>query len=100
MTNETKTSVLEFFKLWWQTKSIRPFDLVMNNRAVAGLHLAMLLENDPKKVRDALDDIFGLLRAGKIKPRIHAECGMEEIVEASKILAERKNVGKVIIKMT
>lgn len=71
----------------------------MNNRVVSGLHLAVLLENEPAKVAKALEDIFNLLRQGKIQPRIHTECTMEEIVKACKILAERKNIGKVLVKI-
>lgn len=99
MTDEKKLSTLDLLKLWWHTKYIKPLDLVMNNRTVSGLHLAVLLENNPEKVRNALNEIFDLLRKGKIKPRIHSECKMEDIVGASKILAERKNIGKVLVKI-
>lgn len=72
----------------------------MNNRTVSGLHLAVLLEKERTKVTTALDEIFDLLRNEKIQPRIHAVCKFDEIVEASKILAERKNIGKVLIQIS
>lgn len=99
MTNEKKLTTFDLLKLWWNTKNFNPLELVMNNRTVSGLHMAVLLENEPTKVRAALNEIFELLRQGKIKPKIHSELKMDEIVEASKILAERKNVGKVLIKI-
>lgn len=100
MTDEKKLSTLNLLKLWWNTKNINPLDLVMNNRTVSGLHLAVLLENEPTKVTSALNEIFNLLRKGAIKPRIHTVCKLDEIVEASKILAERKNIGKVVIEIS
>lgn len=36
-----------------------------------------------------------MLRNVKIQPRIHAVCKFDEIVEASKILAVRKNIGNI-----
>lgn len=98
MTNEKKLSTVDLLKLWWQTKYIKPLDLVLNNRTVSGLHLAVLLENHPEKVKAALDEIFDFLRKGQIQPRIHSIHAMDDIVEASRTLAERKNIGKVLIK--
>ncbi|CAH1164696.1 unnamed protein product [Phyllotreta striolata] len=73
--------------------------LVINNRIVAGLHLGLLLDAQPAKIKAVLDEVFELIEQGKLKPIIHSVWKMAEIVEATKLLEERKNVGKVLIKI-
>lgn len=69
----------------------------MHNRVISGVHLGTFIEKDPSKVRTYLAKIFDLLREGKIKPRIDSVWTLDEIVEATKVLAERRNVGKVLL---
>lgn len=71
----------------------------MNNRVVAGLHLAALIEKDNAAVLKAWEKVLKYLEQGKIKPRIHATWPIDDIIDATKELAERKNVGKVLIAM-
>lgn len=97
--DENKLTALDLLKLWWQTEYVKPIDLVMNSTSVSGLHLAILLEKEPDKVKKALKTIFSLVERGKVKPKIHSVWNFEDIVEATKVLAERRNVGKVLIKM-
>ncbi|KAJ3617498.1 hypothetical protein MTP99_007211 [Tenebrio molitor] len=97
--NDHKLSLFTFFKSWMATKNVRLIDLIMNNRVVTGLHLGTLIEKDGQKVRDALEKIFKMFEEGKLKVKIHSVHPMENVVEASRLLAERKNVGKVLICM-
>lgn len=71
--------------------------LIVKNQIVAGLHLGTLLEDNPEKVRKALEFLYTLLENGAIKPVIHTVLPMNKIVEATKLLADRKNFGKVLI---
>lgn len=73
--------------------------LIVKNQIVAGLHLGTLLETDPEKVRRTLNILYELIENDQIKPVIHSIFLMDDIVEATKVLAERKNVGKVLIRM-
>lgn len=89
--------MVALMKFWWQTKNLKLLDLIMHNRVICGVHLGTLIEKDSSKVRMYLAKIFDLLREGKIKPKIDSVWTMDEIVDATKVLAERRNVGKVLL---
>lgn len=97
--NEKKLNILTMLKTWWLTKYVPPHELINNCRLVGGLHLGKLLENDEKKVRKTLEYIFTLIRNKKLNPVIDSVWALSNIVEATKQLAERKNVGKVLLCM-
>lgn len=95
--NENKLSTFSLLREWFKTKSVSLEELILHNRILGGFHLGTLIEKDRKKVENVLKTIFRLLDEKKICVRIHAIYPISEIVEASKLLAERKNVGKVLI---
>ncbi|XP_018330251.1 synaptic vesicle membrane protein VAT-1 homolog [Agrilus planipennis] len=95
--NEQKLSTLSMLKAWWNMKSVSPEILVRNNRVIAGLHLGTLIEKDRKRVTEALHAIFSLLKEGKIQPKIDSVWKIDQIVDATKVLAQRQNVGKVLL---
>lgn len=97
--NEQKLSKLTLLKTWWTTKNVVPHNLIFHNRVVAGLHLGTLLENDEDKVRKALESILSQVEEKKLNPVIDSVWHMSQIVDATKRLGERKNVGKVLISM-
>lgn len=66
---------------------------------MSGLHLGVLAEKDPTYVRNALQEIYTLFLNNKIKPKIDSIWGFDEIVDATKLLAERRNIGKVLLKV-
>lgn len=78
-------------------KDISPLSLIMNNRSVSGLHLGVLAEKDPLKLKSTLDTLFCLLKDGKIKPKIDSIWPIEDVVFATKKLGERRNIGKVLL---
>lgn len=80
--------------------SVSLMSLLINNRIVAGLHLGILLATDPEKVHTILEHIFRLIEQKKLNPVIHSVWKVSEIVEATKLLEDRKNVGKVLIKIS
>ncbi|KAJ8943091.1 hypothetical protein NQ318_009165 [Aromia moschata] len=96
---ENKLSGFTLLKAWFTTKSISPESLIFHNRTIAGFHLGTLLEENVEKVENALNYIFDLYKDGKIKPVIHSTWPMSKIVDATKILGSRKNIGKVLIQM-
>lgn len=85
--------------MWWKSWWFSLSDLVMNNRCIAGLHLGTLLEKDRDKVEDALNDIFDLYREGRVKPKIDSIWPLEDYQYAIKVLTQRQNVGKVLLKV-
>lgn len=94
ITNEEKLSFGDAV-----TKDVSLESLIVNNRFVGGLHLGTLTEKVPLKVRGVLKDIFDMLQKGQIKPRIDSVYALDDIVEATRLLAERKNVGKILIRV-
>ncbi|KAF2897023.1 hypothetical protein ILUMI_09139 [Ignelater luminosus] len=95
--NDKKLSALTLLKAWWNMKEISPTSLIVNNRSVSGLHLGILAQKERTKICETLDTLFVLMREGKIKPKIDSIWPLEDVVTATKILAERCNVGKVLL---
>ncbi|XP_069996541.1 synaptic vesicle membrane protein VAT-1 homolog [Penaeus vannamei] len=85
-------------KTWWNTKNVSPQSLIMKNHAVAGFHLTELRKRDSKAFRKGWMEVRDMIADGVLRPRIDSVWKFEEIVEASKQISERKNIGKVIIK--
>jgi hypothetical protein len=96
---------------------VKPIDLVLNSRVVAGFHLTHVKTRLPERYRDALIHLFELYRQNVIRPRIDStwtfyqvkhlkKMGFEfyisnlhfiQVIEATKRLSERENIGKVIL---
>lgn len=70
---------------------------MQHNGVIAGLHLGILAEKEPEKVKKNFEYICHLLFTGRIKPRIDSVWPMDDVVKATKVLAERRNVGKVLL---
>ncbi|XP_045599351.2 synaptic vesicle membrane protein VAT-1 homolog [Procambarus clarkii] len=91
-------SLWRIFKTWWTTKSVSPYTLIMNNHAVAGFHLSELGNKDPTTFRQGWKEVLEMINVGKLCACIDSVWNFDQIVEATKQIAERKNIGKVIIK--
>ncbi|XP_026677838.1 uncharacterized protein LOC103507234, partial [Diaphorina citri] len=78
--------------------TVEELDLVMNNKAVCGLHVGLLCENAPQRLNDIMEDLFKMCRDKEIEPIIHDVYSFDEIHTAQKELLERRNVGKVLVK--
>ncbi len=113
-------SLWRIFCSWWYTTMIKPIDLVLNSRCVAGFHLTHVKTRLNDRYRDALIHLLKLYRQNVIRPRIDTTwtfhqvayyknnfCSkntksifvahLMQVIEASKRLSERKNIGKVIL---
>ncbi|KAJ8930243.1 hypothetical protein NQ314_016971 [Rhamnusium bicolor] len=68
------------------------FTFLQNHLSPLGriILIGTLIERDAEKVKTALHYIFDLYRNGKINPKIHSSWPMSKIIEATKILGERK----------
>lgn len=97
--NPYKISIISMLQTWWKTKSVNMIELIKGNQAVAGLHLGLLALNERDLVNEALLKIFEMFRDGSIKPNVHSTWNFDNIVEATKLLAERRNIGKVLLEL-
>lgn len=71
--------------------------LIMNTVTVSGLHLGVVAEKEPHFFKEVLSKIFNLYLSKKINPRIHCVMTFENVIEATKLLQTRKNIGKVLL---
>ncbi|GIY70364.1 synaptic vesicle membrane protein VAT-1 homolog [Caerostris darwini] len=97
MIDGEKVNILKSLKVWWQTKNISIRDIVQNNHAICGLSINNIFETDPNMFKTTLDKIMNLYQEGKIKPRIDSIWSFDEVIEATKCMVERKNIGKIIL---
>lgn len=72
--------------------------LVVGNKSVSGIHLGTLQASSPELFKNAVEHIFTLCKQGKIAPRIDSVFEFEKAVDAMKVLSERRNIGKVLLK--
>ncbi|XP_071546238.1 synaptic vesicle membrane protein VAT-1 homolog isoform X6 [Panulirus ornatus] len=91
-------SLWRLLRSWWSTKNVSPYSLIMSNRAVAGFNLNELRSKDPATFQQGWKEILEMITSGKLCPRIDSVWQFEQIVEASKQITDRKNIGKVIVK--
>jgi NADPH:quinone reductase-like Zn-dependent oxidoreductase len=97
MINGEKRNIFKNLKVWWQTKNISIYNIIQKNHAVCGLSISNIFENDPVLFKSALQNVIQLYTDGKIKPRIDSVWSFDEVVEATKCMVERKNVGKIVL---
>ena len=58
------------FRSWWNTKFIKPVDLIVNNRVVAGFHLTHVKSRSPQCYKEALEHLLELYQKKLIKLHI------------------------------
>ncbi|KZS06865.1 Synaptic vesicle membrane protein VAT-1 [Daphnia magna] len=91
---------LSFWRIicsWWYSATIKPVDLVLNSRVVAGFHLTHVKTRLPERYREALLHLFELYEKNVIRPQIDSVWTFSQITEATNRLSQRKNIGKVIL---
>ncbi|XP_050547833.1 synaptic vesicle membrane protein VAT-1 homolog [Daktulosphaira vitifoliae] len=81
----------------WQTKNIHPRSVIELNISISGVHLGLIFDSDPQKINSIMTKLFKMLKMGYIKPIIFETVNFENVIEAQKLLSERKNFGKVIL---
>jgi NADPH:quinone reductase-like Zn-dependent oxidoreductase len=91
-----RRSLLHATAQFARTPRFNPFELLRDNRTVAGFHLARLWDR-PELLGEALGAVADLWREGKIAPRIDSTCPFERAADAHRRMHERRNVGKVVL---
>lgn len=81
---------------WLQTPSFSPFKLMMENRGVVGLHLGRM--TDQKDVlKEAMTQLVAWWQEGRIEPIVGATFPLDQAAKAHEFIAERRNIGKVVL---
>jgi NADPH:quinone reductase-like Zn-dependent oxidoreductase len=75
---------------------LTPLGLMNRNRSVSGVNIGHLW-GQVSMLREELDALLALWRAGQIKPRIDAVIPFAEAARAHQRITERRNVGKVVL---
>ncbi|XP_038044973.1 synaptic vesicle membrane protein VAT-1 homolog [Patiria miniata] len=81
---------------WWNTPNFKPFDMMVQNKAVCGFHLGYL-EKEVDLLHNAVHDIMKMYQEGQVKPHVDSVWEMSKVGAAMQHIQERKNVGKVIL---
>jgi len=79
----------------WQDPSVQW--LVGRNAGVIGIYLARLMKLQPGYVRECTLELLGMWTRGEIDPIVGARFPLDEAVQAHQLIAERRNVGKVVL---
>ena len=81
---------------WLKTPSFSPFDLMMENRGVIGLHLGRMTEQK-ELLATAMTQLVAWWEQGKIEPVIGATFPLELAGKAHEFIQSRQNIGKVVL---
>ena len=74
----------------------RPLSLMNRNRAVLGLNIGHLWEEE-RKLRAAMDEILEHVAADRLRPIVAKTFPLEHAADAHRYLQSRANVGKVVL---
>jgi NADPH:quinone reductase-like Zn-dependent oxidoreductase len=75
---------------------LTPYGLMDRNRTVSGVNLGHLWGR-ADLLRDELEAVLDLWRAGAIRPRVDRVYPFEEAAAAHRRIGERRNIGKVVL---
>jgi len=73
-----------------------PLALMNDNRAVAGVNIGHLWDQDPM-LRPQIAALLRYATAGRIRPRVDRAFPLAEAADAHRYIQERRNVGKVVL---
>ena len=79
----------------WQDPSVQW--LVGRNAGVVGIYLGRLMKLQPGYVRECALELLGMWTRGEIDPVVGARFPLDDAVGAHQLIAERRNVGKVVL---
>jgi len=73
--------------------------LLVKNIAVMGLQISDYRDRTPESMRKVMNELFDLVRQGRIVPVVSAALPAARVGEACALLSGRKAVGKVVVRM-
>jgi len=80
--------------------SIAANRILLKNMSVVGCYWGGHLERHPEFLDETQAELFALFEAGKIKPAVSREYPLAEAVTALRDLANRRTVGKVVLRIS
>jgi NADPH2:quinone reductase len=72
--------------------------VLLKNISLVGLHWGAHAMYEPARIGETFDALFGLLKAGKIRPLVYKTYGLDELPDALAALGSRRSWGKVIVR--
>jgi synaptic vesicle membrane protein VAT-1 len=75
---------------------LTPLGLMNRNRSISGVNIGHLW-GQTAMLRDELEALLALWRAGQVKPRVDAVFPFTSAAQAHQRITERRNVGKVVL---
>ncbi|KAI9505874.1 hypothetical protein GGI25_001278 [Coemansia spiralis] len=74
--------------------------ILLKNVAVTGVHWGAYVKNEPDKIMEVWNALFGLAEEGRVKPVVYEPVlyGLDKVKDALKAIANRETYGKVIVK--
>ncbi|WP_433359400.1 quinone oxidoreductase family protein [Actinoplanes sp. CA-142083] len=72
--------------------------LMAGGKTVTGLTIARFAADDPGRYQAHTAELWELARTDQLRPAIHAELPLSEAAAAHRIIEERKNLGKVVLR--
>jgi len=73
--------------------------LLMANQAVHGYSITSWLGMRPEFMHEAYAHLLELLRQGTLRVQLHPAYGLDEVAQAHSDLADRRTIGKVVLRM-
>jgi NADPH:quinone reductase-like Zn-dependent oxidoreductase len=84
------------YRRWEGAKRFAPYDLMMSNRSVSGIHLASLWSR-PQVCIEGLLEVLKLVEAGHLMPIVDRAFVLDDAEKAHHYIHERRNFGKVVL---
>jgi NADPH:quinone reductase-like Zn-dependent oxidoreductase len=76
---------------------IIPIGLVMSSKAVIGVNMLNIGDEQPQVLKRCMDEVVDLVKAGKLKPTVGASFKAKEIAKAHSLLESRNSIGKIVV---
>lgn len=96
MASGNKRNLFNVVKQFFSVPKWSPMQLMDTNRLVAGVNMGHLW-GEVEMLREEMEALLTLYRAGKIKPRVDTTFKFDDAGAAHQYIHDRKNVGKVVL---
>lgn len=75
--------------------------ILLKNVSLVGLHWGPTSVKDPKRYKEVLDEVMGLVSSGKLVPQVYDPIfdGLDKVVDGLRDLEARKTWGKAVVRV-
>jgi NADPH:quinone reductase-like Zn-dependent oxidoreductase len=95
--NGERRGILRLLKVLASSPILTPIKLMNDNKGYAGVNMGRLF-GETAVLREAMNALFAMYEAGKIKPQIEHTFPFSQVKEAFASLEQRRNSGKVLLR--